>query len=229
MTELDPQQRFAFVDVDHCLIATSSVTSFARYYFVDGPEPAGRDHFDRIAEQAGTLAAGGASRSEILVHYYRVWVGQPRSHVLASARRWHRAHRHLYHQPVVDCLQVHRTDGVRIVLVSASFRQVLLPIAAHVGAAAIACTGVPVDCAGVFTASTVDPLVGRRKAAVVSRVTASTSRRGLGDYAYGDHHSDLPILSAVDHPVVVGGDRELIAVAAQKNWTVLPGAVRSTV
>lgn len=229
MTEPAAAVRFAFVDVDHCLITTSSVSSFARYYFVDGPHPVGAHHFERTSEQVGSLAARGADRSDILRHYYRVWAGQPRSRVLAAAREWHDRQPELYHEPVLECVRLHQASGVHVVLVSASFRQVLLPIAASVGAAAIACTDLPIGRADVFTAGRIQPMVGHSKTAAIRQVTGSTSRRGHGDYAYGDHRSDLPLLCAVDHPVVVGGDPELVATARERNWTVLPAAVRSTV
>lgn len=41
--------------------------------------------------------------------------------------------------------------------------------------------------------------------------------------AYGDHASDLPMLDAVGHAVVVGDDPVLIALAAARSWDVLPG------
>lgn len=223
--------RYAFVDVDHCLITTSSVTSFARYYFADGPNPVDPDHFERVAAQTGDLASTGASRTEILVCYYTLWAGQSRYHVLRAAHQWHDTYPDLYHEPVMNALDRHRRNAVRIVLVSASFREVLLPIAARVGAVALVCTDLLTDDGGVVTDDPVTPVVGQRKLELINQITGPRSRqgrRGLGDHAYGDHHSDLPMLTAVDHPVVVGGDHDLLATALENNWTVLPAAARST-
>jgi len=43
-------------------------------------------------------------------------------------------------------------------------------------------------------------------------------------HAYGDHASDLPVLSLVGRPVVVGDDPVLAGHAALRGWTRLPGA-----
>ena len=39
-------------------------------------------------------------------------------------------------------------------------------------------------------------------------------------YAYSDSATDLPMLEAVGHPVVVNPDRELLQAARARNWEV---------
>jgi phosphoserine phosphatase len=45
-----------------------------------------------------------------------------------------------------------------------------------------------------------------------------------GSYAYGDHISDLPLLSLVGHPVVVGAEGALGGYARRHGWDRLPAA-----
>ena len=40
-------------------------------------------------------------------------------------------------------------------------------------------------------------------------------------YAYGDHHTDIPMLNLVGHPTVVSGDVTLENYAANKRWSVV--------
>ena len=50
------------------------------------------------------------------------------------------------------------------------------------------------------------------------------AREGIdlrASYAYSDSESDLPMLRAVGHPVVVNPDPELARIAVQEGWEVL--------
>ncbi len=40
-------------------------------------------------------------------------------------------------------------------------------------------------------------------------------------YAYGDHISDYDMLLVVGNPIVVGDDREMVAIANKNGWTIL--------
>lgn len=65
-------------------------------------------------------------------------------------------------------------------------------------------------------------LVARRGAAV-TRLLADRGLSFSDAYAYADHASDLELLRAVAHPVVVGADPVLLAHAAELGWARLPG------
>lgn len=56
------------------------------------------------------------------------------------------------------------------------------------------------------------------------RMRETAAARGIdlaASYAYSDSASDLPMLRAVGHPVVVNPDTELAVVAAQEGWEVM--------
>lgn len=64
-------------------------------------------------------------------------------------------------------------------------------------------------------------LYGEAKAEAIREIAA---REGLdldASYAYSDSASDLPMLTAVGHPVVVNPDAGLAAIARERGWEVL--------
>jgi len=94
-------------------------------------------------------------------------------------------------------LRWHAANGHRIVLVSASFRSYLEPLAAHLGAHAVLSTDVEVDESGVCT--------GRLRGANCRGAEKERRlREWLGDarpivYAYGDSSGDAAMLAFADH------------------------------
>jgi HAD superfamily hydrolase (TIGR01490 family) len=75
---------------------------------------------------------------------------------------------------------------------------------------------------GVYTGRPAGLFIyGDEKALAIQQLAA---REGISleeSYAYSDSASDLPMLRAVGHPVVVNPDRELLSVARQEGWDVL--------
>jgi len=75
---------------------------------------------------------------------------------------------------------------------------------------------------GIYTGRLAGPFAYRDGKPQLMRRLAD--ERGLDldrSYAYSDSESDLPMLRAVGHPVVVNPDRELARVARDEGWDVL--------
>ncbi|MGO9902109.1 MAG: HAD family hydrolase [Solirubrobacteraceae bacterium] len=64
-------------------------------------------------------------------------------------------------------------------------------------------------------------LYGEAKAQAIREIAAREGFDLAASYAYSDSASDLPMLMAVGHPVVVNPDAELGAVARARGWEVL--------
>jgi alcohol-forming fatty acyl-CoA reductase len=64
------------------------------------------------------------------------------------------------------------------------------------------------------------PLVGEARAAWLRRHAGRIGIDLAQSYAYGDSHSDLPLLQAVGHPVAVNPDVGLFRVARRKRWPI---------
>jgi HAD superfamily hydrolase (TIGR01490 family) len=75
---------------------------------------------------------------------------------------------------------------------------------------------------GVYTGKPDGPFTYREGKAQAIREVADREALDLAEsYAYSDSESDLPMLRAVGHPVVVNPDAELLRVAREEGWQVM--------
>jgi HAD superfamily hydrolase (TIGR01490 family) len=118
---------------------------------------------------------------------------------------------------VLRALQDHGAAGETILLVSGSFFACLDPIAEATGADRAYGTR-PVIRRGRLTGEVLAPLIGPAKGRVAHAAAALRGADLAASTAYGDHISDLDLLSAVGHPVVVGDDPGLTAHARREGW-----------
>jgi HAD superfamily hydrolase (TIGR01490 family) len=208
-------RHYVFSDVDETLISRKSMFDFLTYYLTrrHGPDGAGRA--TALREDLAAQAAAGIRREAASRTYYRAWAGQPAEDVTRAGIQWHSdrsADSRFYIPHTCAALAHHRAQGASVVLVSGAFPAVLTPIAHHLGATRILCT-VPEERDGVLTGEIIGPpMIGNAKReAVRSLLRRHPHIDPAHCYAYGDHISDLPMLSQVGHPVIVGADTLLIA------------------
>lgn len=198
----------AFFDVDETLITRTSAIDFL-------------DHrMDRSPAARAALAPAAALPRETAGHaYFALYAGLPVAEVAAQGRAWFaEVAAGLFHPPVLAELRAHADHGRPIVLVSGSFAACVDPIAAAVGAVAVLCSR-PRVASGVYTGHVDHMMIGAAKAVAVLAYLEATGCSASASYAYGDHVSDLPMLAAVGHPVVVGDDPGLAGIPARR----LPG------
>lgn len=75
---------------------------------------------------------------------------------------------------------------------------------------------------GHYTGRSAGPFTYREGKAQAMRELAERAGISLADsYAYSDSESDLPMLRAVGHPVVVNPDADLARIAREEGWEVL--------
>lgn len=204
-----------FCDVDETLIGCKSPLDFLRFHFTERHGAIGARRSDAVAEALRAQQAAGASRAEANRSFYRSWAGEPVAAVAASGRRWYaqRSCDPEFFLPYTrGALCAHRTRGAVVALVSGSFPAVLAPIAAAVGADHLLCARPEVR-DGVLTGELIGgPVIAEGKRRLVRELLSRYPDVDPEDcFAYGDHVSDLPMLTEVGHPVVVGDDPELAA------------------
>ncbi|GAB7186267.1 hypothetical protein ATKI12_6098 [Kitasatospora sp. Ki12] len=200
--------RLAFSDVDETLIDCKSMFDFLDHYLGARYGSEGVRRGRRVREELTARAAAGSPREENNRAYYREWAGEPAESVAAAGRAWfaeRAAEPDFYIAAVRDALTDHRAAGGAIVLVSGSFPAILDPIAADIGAAHLVCSRPEVR-GGVLTGGLVgEPVIGEEKRRAVRALYEAHPQVDPADcYGYGDHASDLPMLTEVGHPVVVG-------------------------
>lgn len=112
----------------------------------------------------------------------------------------------------------HRARGDRLLMVSASSRHLVAPVAAALGIAEVIAVEPAMD-GGRYTGATTGVLsyrggkVTRLEAWLVEQEVVASHLS-----FYSDSHNDLPLLSRVDRPVAVNPDPVLAEVARAEGW-----------
>ncbi|WP_327068083.1 HAD family hydrolase [Kitasatospora sp. NBC_01302] len=213
----------AFFDVDGTLTRRTTLFGFLRHDMASRGLPHQAYLAQRERLHAMTLA--GAPRRATNRAYFRLLAGRSAGELAEAGRRWYAEERAadgvgFFRPEALAALAAHRAAGRLVVLVSGSFAPCLDPLAAELGADAVLCTA-PRIVRGRYTGEVEHPMLDARKALAAAGFAA---RRGLDltdCHAYGDHHSDLPLLRLVGHPVVVGEDEVLHRTAAEHGWPLL--------
>lgn len=181
----------------------------------------------RLAEITRTLARVPAQlvaerhdRSAFLRAVYRQYAGSRLANLNALADDVLAPHvRSLLSPEAVRRIQEHREAGHLTVLVTGSIRPLTRPLADlfdHIEAVELSVDEDGV-CNGYLTAP---PLVGESRAAWLRQYAGEHDLELARSYAYADSHSDLPMLAAVGHPVVVRPDVFLLRHARRHSWPV---------
>ena len=219
--------RCAFFDLDETLIRRKSMTSFLDHYAGTVAKALGvaadRELRGRAARLVRRAAGSGHRRGALNRDYYRLFRGHPYEGLRAAGRDWFAGQLgggDLFHPDVRRALVEHRDRGFLIVLLSGSFAPCLEPVAEHVGAD-LALGAEVFERDGLLTGEIRRPMIGRGKAVAARRALAVFGASARESYAYGDHISDLPMLRAIGHPVVVGARGALARYAAVAGWPVI--------
>ncbi|WP_220499746.1 HAD family hydrolase [Microbispora sp. H10949] len=219
MKSLSVPLRVAFFDVDETLLAGKSMVEFLRHWL-------GRDdaafrgavaELGAVAEREGRAAANRA--------YYRLFAGVPSATLAEAGSRWYARHRQrpdAFVGSTAAALAGHRAAGDLVVLVSGSCRAVLEPLAADVGGDEVLCTELVVGGDGLLTGEVARSMIGPAKSEAAAELLRSLGVSPAVCFAYGDHSSDLDLLTFVGSPRVVGDDPVLASWARRHGWPVLP-------
>jgi HAD superfamily hydrolase (TIGR01490 family) len=214
----------AFFDVDDTLITVKSIFRFLAFDMFERGLPPGE--YDRAMRQLRSLKAANVPREDVNRAYFGLWAGLDEAATTARGAHWFETERdagELFHPEVLAAFRRHAQAGHRTVLVSGSFPACLEPIAAFLSADAVLCSR-PQARDGRYTGEIAVPMIGEAKAAAVRAQAAAHGIDLSASYAYGDHSSDLPVLSLVGNPVVVGDDPVLTGQAILLGWARLPAA-----
>lgn len=114
-----------------------------------------------------------------------------------------------------------RAEGCFLLIVSASFSCVIRPACAYLGMDGYVATHMALDERGRYTGRVSGAVTeGPAKAEGICRF--ADERFGPGGwelaYAYGDHHSDRPMLKAAQHAFAVDADATLRRMARKQGW-----------
>jgi len=215
-------RRLALFDLDHTLIPFDSGMAWTRFLVDSGRLPA--DAEQRYLDFCHQYVAGTLDIRAM----HRASVAPLAAHASDDVRDWARQFESLVALRIPEgrraLVRAHQEAGDLCAIVTATTAFVAEPFARLFGVPELLATQ-PVVHAGAFTGEIAgEPCFREHK---LSHVQAWLAQRGtcLADFRetwfYSDSASDLPLLSAVTHPVAVCPDARLRAHAAERGWALL--------
>lgn len=201
----------AFFDLDKTVIATSSALAYGRQFFKNGLITASQALALSYAQTAFLLQgwSGGQmdSTRDKLLEMVAGWdvakvaeIAQTTLHEVVTPAIYEEAR---------ELIAWHKRQGHDVVIVSASVRDLVAPIATELGVDRILTSELEVR-DGKYTGKLLTYNKGVTK---ITRVTEMGYDLGQS-YAYSDSETDIPLLAAVGHPVAVNPDKNLAQWAA---------------
>jgi HAD superfamily hydrolase (TIGR01490 family) len=124
------------------------------------------------------------------------------------------------YQEALDLMELHRTEGRHLYIVSSSPEEIVRPLARHFGVSGVIATRAEVGEDGRYTGELEFYAYGKQKADAIRELAERDGIEVGGSYAYSDSITDLPMLEAVGNPVVVNPDKDLRKVAEDRGWQI---------
>jgi HAD superfamily hydrolase (TIGR01490 family) len=212
----------AFFDLDKTVIAKASLVAFG------GP----------------LYRAGLLSRWLLLRALYGqlvyLWLGadearlaRMRNAALALTKGWDHTHisaivaetldeviEPIVYEEALQLIRDHHEQGHLVVLISASPEEIVAPLGTYLGADVVVATRARLDDHGRYSGELEFYSYGPAKAEAMVGLAEERSLDLAASFAYSDSVTDVPMLEAVGHPVVVNPDRGLLRVARERGWEV---------
>ncbi|MBV8234357.1 MAG: HAD-IB family hydrolase [Acidimicrobiia bacterium] len=212
----------AFFDLDKTVIARASMVAFGRPFYRHG----------LISRRLLMRGLWGQ-----LVYLYlgadEARLARMRESALTLTKGWHQSQvRRIVREALTDVvtpiiyaealelIEEHRAAGRRVFIVSASPEEIVEPLADHLEVDEAIASRARIDADGRYTGEMAFYAYGASKAVAMHEIAEREGIDLSASWAYSDSATDLPMLEAVGHPVVVNPDRELARVARERGWEV---------
>ena len=134
---------------------------------------------------------------------------------------------HTYLKPhiasnILERVREHQGAGHTLVLVSASLRYMLKPVIQDLEFHHLLCTDLEIAGDGSLTGRTDGPIcIDQHKRVAVKNLAYEKGIRLDRSYAYGNHHSDIPMLETVGNPTAVEPTAPLKKKAFENGWPII--------
>ena len=124
------------------------------------------------------------------------------------------------HKEAFEKIIEHKKTGDIIVLFSASWDFLIEPLRNYLDVPYIIATRIKSE-EGKFSGELLSGAVyGKNKTILAQRFLEKCNVNRMNSIAYGDHHSDLPLLEYVNYPIVVNPDIRLKKIAQKRSWVI---------
>jgi len=212
----------AFFDLDKTVIARASMVAFGKPLYRAGL----LSRWLLLRALYGQLVylymgANEERMARMRESALRVTVGWERERILRLVREtMDEVIDPIVYEEALDLIREHQAKGRRVFIISASPEEVVAPLAAYLGADEAIATRPRTDEDGRYTGEIEFYAYGPFKAEAMHEVAERDGLDLSECWAYSDSATDIPMLEAVGHPVVVNPDRALAGYAAEQGWEV---------
>jgi HAD superfamily hydrolase (TIGR01490 family) len=212
----------AFFDLDKTVISRSSTLALGRPLYRAGMVSRGQLVRSAYAQMVYLLVGADEEKMTKL-----------KEGMLSLTKGWHRGELErlvgtvllevidpYVYQEALDLMELHRSEGRRIYIVSSSPQEIVRPLARHFGVSGVIATRAAVGADQRYTGALEFYSYGVHKA---DAMRALAERAGIDlerSYAYSDSMTDLPMLEAVGNPVAVNPDKDLRHEAEERGWQI---------
>jgi HAD superfamily hydrolase (TIGR01490 family) len=216
-------QQAAFFDLDKTVIAKSSTLAFGKPLY-----------------KAGFLGRKALARMGLAQVFYRLFgadedqLERARDELLQLIAGWQQDEveqlvtetlgdvaEPLVYAEALFLIDEHTRSGRRVIIISASPEEIVRPIADHIGVHEVIATEIKTDAMGRYLPEIDVYAMGPGKATAMEDLAERDGIDLAGSYAYSDSITDLPMLEAVGNPVAVNPEKELRAIAEEREWPIL--------
>lgn len=124
-------------------------------------------------------------------------------------------------QRVVARLKQHVADNDYVMLVSGAFTPLLHAVTQQMPIKTIIGTEIPYKNNILDHNAPISHIQGPLKTEKIKEALKGHDIDWINSYAYGDSHSDLPVLEMVGNPVAVQPESRLLTIAKQRKWEII--------
>lgn len=209
----------AFFDLDKTIIATSSAFAFGKEFLHNGMITR-QEAWDLYLSKAQYMLVGQSSEKmdstrDALAQMVAGWEVDDIQRITRETLREVVAP--AIYAEARELIDAHRAKGHHIIIISASAKILVEPIAQELGVDTVVATEMAIE-NGKLTGEITRYLKGEAKAEAVRQFAADHNFDLDASFAYSDSATDIPMLELVGNPVAVNPDRTLKKHALANGW-----------
>ncbi len=205
--------------MDRTLLRKDSASLYMRYQRKSGHASA-RD-VAKVAWWILQYTFGVVDAQKVAAKVVRAYAGRREDSMRDWCETWFQEH---VREHIADAgrlaVQRHKAAGDIVAIVTGATPYIAGPVARDLGIDHIVCTELEVD-DGRFTGKFVEPMCyGRGKIELSERIAGELGFELSESIFYTDSITDLPLLEAVAHQVIVNPDPRLRRLAKRRGWPI---------
>lgn len=214
----------AVFDFDETIIKTKSMIVIMQEYYLHNSlmKCFGYIRFKLFQLRLLNFSKKNNDRTELNRFYYQQLTGISAKKMLRTSENWFAKNKEkIFNLRVLAEIEKHRKCNAEIIVVTGSFYECIAPIINYLGLKHVICA-LLIKKNDIYTGEMEGiPTIGQRKADALKAFLKHYGFSLQHSYAYGDHESDISMLSLADNPVAVGKNVVLQKHARENNWLII--------